>query len=238
MILAYHRINPYYKDDALTVSPENFERQVIYLLKKGFNPVQPDDFLKKTSSYSQSHIKEKTKRLLITFDDGYADNLWYALPVLEKFDIQPLIFLTVNYIGTKNIFERYRDTEKDRFLNWEEVRLMSDKGVVFGSHSLSHPHLSQIDDKKLWEELYISKRIIEDKIGKEVLYFCYPYGDFNERVIEKVKEAGYKGAFVTPKKGKKIENTEYTLIRTGIYGHNSFLIFRIKIWKSLREGRY
>lgn len=212
MILAYHRVNPYYKDDALTVSPENFKRQIEYLLNKGLKPT-------------------------ITFDDGYADNLWYAIPVLEKFNIKPVIFLTVNYIGTEDIFYRYKDREKDRFLNWQEIKEMSEQGVIFGSHSLSHPHLPDLDEKRLWEEVYISKKIIEDKTGKEVLYFCYPYGDFNERVIEKVKLAGYQGAFITPPKKKKIKNTQYTILRTGIYGHNNFLIFKIKIWKSYLRNK-
>ncbi|MCX8082109.1 MAG: polysaccharide deacetylase family protein [bacterium] len=212
MILAYHRINPYYKNDALTVSPENFQKQIEYLLQKGLKP-------------------------LITLDDGYADNLWYAIPLLDKFNIKPLIFLTVNYIGTNNIFPRYKDLERDRFLNWAEVRQMSDNSTIVGSHSLSHPHLTLLDEKSLWEELSFSKKIIEDKTGKEVLYFCYPYGDLNEKVIEKVKEAGYKGAFVTPPKGKKIKNTNYTLIRTGIYGHNNFMIFKLKIWKTIQRGK-
>jgi len=227
MILAYHRVNPFYKKDALTVSPENFERQIEFLLKKGFKPAHPEEYMKNPSS------------LLIAFDDGYADNLWYALPVLKRLNIVPIIFLTVNYIGTDIIFSRYSDKEKDRFLNWDEVKKMSESGVIFGSHSLSHPHLTQLNEKKLIEEVSLSKKIIEEKTGKEVLYFCYPYGDFNEKVIEKVKESGYKSAFVTPPRGKKVKETDYTLIRTGIYGHNNFLMFRIKIWKDyLKEKRY
>ncbi|MDD3726444.1 MAG: polysaccharide deacetylase family protein [Candidatus Ratteibacteria bacterium] len=226
MILAYHRVNPYYKDDALSVSPESFERQVEYLLKKGFKP---------ELSYKDTINHDK---FLITFDDGYADNLWYAIPILKKFNIKPLIFLTVDYIGTDRIFSRYKDKEKDRFLNWEEVKTLSEEGILFGSHSLSHPHLLLLDDKRLWEEVSISKKIIEEKTGKDVPYFCYPYGDFDERIIDKVKEANYKAAFITPPRGKKVENTTFTLLRTGIYGHNNLLIFRIKIWKSLREKRY
>ncbi|HPP30083.1 MAG TPA: polysaccharide deacetylase family protein [bacterium] len=227
MILAYHRVNPFYKKDALTVSPENFERQIEFLLKKGFKPAHPEEYIKNPSS------------LLITFDDGYADNLWYAIPVLKQFHITPIIFLTVNYIGTDIIFSRYRDKEKDRFLNWEEVKEMTGEGVIFGSHSISHPHLTELNEEKLKEEICLSKKIIEDKTDKTVDFFCYPYGDFDERAIEKVKLAGYKNAFVTPPKGKKIKETDYTLLRTGIYGHNNFLMFRIKIWKDyLKEKRY
>jgi len=232
MILAYHRINPWYKGkDALTVSPADFERQMKYLLVRRFKKACPGEYLSKSSN-------SRRASLLITFDDGYADNLWYALPVLKNLGIKPVIFLTVNYIGTKEIFARYEDEEKDRFLNWGEVKEMSADGVVFGSHSLSHPHLPQLAWDKLWVEVSESKKTIEDRTGKEAEIFCYPYGDFDEGAIEAVQKAGYKGAVVTPGVKKRIKSGVYTMSRTGVYGHNSFLTFRIKIWKDCLTGRY
>jgi peptidoglycan/xylan/chitin deacetylase (PgdA/CDA1 family) len=233
MILAYHRVNPWHKKDALTVSPENFERHIKYLIEKKFKQFSPEKYF---SNYSSSDIVHSL--FLVTFDDGYADNLWYALPVLKKFGIKPLIFLTVNYVGTEDIFKRYRDKGKDRFLNWQEVKEMSADDVIFGSHSLSHPHLPVVDKEKLWAEVAESKKILEDKTGKEVDFFCYPYGDFDQRVIESVQKAGYKGAFVTPGIKRKIKKSIYTLTRTGVYGHNDFLTFRIKIWKDYLIERY
>jgi peptidoglycan/xylan/chitin deacetylase (PgdA/CDA1 family) len=251
MILAYHRINPWYKNDALTVLPENLERQIQYLIKGKFKFVLPESYISELQNGKPAMNKQKRQstphpvpspikgrgNMLITFDDGYADNLWYAMPVLKKLGITPLIFLTVSYIGTQNIFSRYKDKAKDRFLNWEEVKQLAN-GVVFGSHSLSHPHLPQVEKERLWSEVSESKRIIEDKIGREVSFFCYPYGDFDERVISAVKKAGYKAAFVTPGIKKKIRKSIYTLPRTGVYGHNSFLTFRIKIWKDYLTERY
>jgi len=225
MILAYHRVNPWYRKDALTVSPEQFERQLRYILKR-LHPAFPSIL-----------PAIKSNDFLITFDDGYADNLWYAIPVLKKFGIAPIIFLTANYIGMDYIFSRYTDKEKDRFLRWDEVKKMSDEGVVFGSHSLSHPHLPHLPDSQLWIEVAYSKKIIEDKTGKTVDFFCYPYGDFDERVIEKVQLAGYKSAFVTLQKGKNIKESDYTFLRTGIYGHNNFLAFKVKIWKNYLRGK-
>lgn len=222
MILAYHRINPWYGKDALSVTADCLEKQIKYLLKKKFRPVSP-------YALSTPGLLD----FLITFDDGYADNLWYAIPVLKKFGITPVIFLTVDYIGSDHIFDRYRDKEKDRLLNWDEVKNMSGEGVVFGSHSLSHPRLTQIADDRLWIEISDSKKTIEDRTGKEVSFFCYPYGDFNEKVIEMVKKAGYKAAVVTAGVRKSVRDSAYTLSRIGIYGHNSFLAFRMKIWRYL-----
>lgn len=232
MILAYHRINPWHKKDALTVLPESFERQMRYLIKRKFRSVLPEEYI------SNRLLSAVRYPFLVTFDDGYADNLWYALPLLKKFSIKPLIFLTVNYVGTEDIFKRYRDKGKDRFLNWQEVKEMSVENVTFGSHSLSHPHLPGVGKEKLWAEVAESKKIMEDKTGREVDFFCYPYGDFDQRVIESVQKAGYKGAFVTPGIKRKIKKSIYTLTRTGVYGHNDFLTFRIKIWKDYLIERY
>jgi len=233
MITAYHRINPWHKEDALTVSPGNFERQLRYLLGRGFKAVTPDDFIA-----GCGRLSAVCRMLLTTFDDGYADNLWHALPVLKGLGVTPVIFLTVNYIGTGDIFRRYADREKDRFLNWREVREMSLKDAVFGSHSLSHPHLPRVEGAALQNEISDSKKIIEDRTGREASFFCYPYGDFDERVIEAVKNAGYRGAVVTPGAARRTVKGVYTMHRTGVYGHNGFNAFRTKIWKDYLIERF
>ncbi|MFN4227467.1 MAG: polysaccharide deacetylase family protein [Candidatus Ratteibacteria bacterium] len=226
MILAYHRINPWYRNDPLTVNPENFEKQINYLLKKGFKNTLPE----------KNFIKSKT--LIITFDDGFYDNFLFGFPLFKKLKINPIIFIIANYISTEKVWNRYNDYERDRFLKWEEIIEITKQGIEIGSHTLSHPHLTKIDEEKAKEEIFSSKKIIEDKIGKEVKFFCYPYGEFNEKIIEFVKIAGYKYAFVTPKRNKKIRNSEFTLRRVGIYGHNTFLTFKLKIWKECLKTKF
>ncbi|HOK55971.1 MAG TPA: polysaccharide deacetylase family protein [bacterium] len=229
MILAYHRINPWY-NDALTVKPEYFKKQIEYLISKKFLIVPVEEYLKENK-------KILKRKIVITFDDGFADNFWFAFDILKSFRIFPLIFLIVDYTGTNKIFSRYKDKEKDRFLNWKEINEMIKEGVEIGSHTLTHPHLTQISEKTAKEEIISSKKIIEDKTGKEIKFFCYPYGEFNEKIIDFVKLAGYKGAFVTPKRGQKIKWTDFTMKRIGIYGHNNFFIYKLKIWKEYLKGK-
>ena len=227
MILCYHRINPWYKNDAITVSPANFSSQINYLLSKGFKFISMEESIKIISN-------SLSKNVVITFDDGFADNLWFALEVLKKFKITPIIFLTVSYIGTDKIFARYQNKEKDRFLNWKEVIEMTKNGVEFGSHTLTHPFLTKITRQQAEKEIIDSRKIIEDKTGKEVKFFCYPYGDYNSEIIEIVEKSGYKAAVTNRKKNMKI--TKFTLPRIGIYSHNNKFIFRIKIWREyIRE---
>lgn len=224
MILAYHRINPWYENDALTVRPAEFEKQIKYLQNKGY------EFISLMEYVSLKTENPRSKVCCVTFDDGFADNLWFAAPILEKHKISAVIFITTMFIGIKQILPRYKNIEKDRYLTWEEIKKMSDSGIFFGSHTLSHPHLTQIDGSVAWDEITKSKKIIEEKIGKNVEYFCYPFGDVNENIISLVKKAGYNGAVLTYK--KNVPETLFTLRRVGIYGQNNFLIYRIKICRS------
>ena len=83
-------------------------------------------------------------------------------------------------------------------LNWEEVKAMSRAGIEFGSHTMSHPVLSKVEDKhELEYEIRQSKKIIEEKIEKEVIVFSYPIGggdSFSSDIKKEVKDAGYSFA--------------------------------------------
>jgi peptidoglycan/xylan/chitin deacetylase (PgdA/CDA1 family) len=229
MILCYHRINPWYKNDALTVKPEEFKKQINYLISKKFEFVH----LKQYISFPNSVQKRK---IVITFDDGFEDNFLFAYEILKNLSIPFIIFLTVNFIGTENLLPRYKNKKKDRFLTWNEIIEMSKNGVEIGSHSLTHPALTELKKEDMEKEIINSKKIIEDRISKEVKFFSYPYGVYNKEVIEVVKKAGYEGALVNRKKRMKI--TQYTIPRVGIYGHNNFFIFKIKIWREFIREKF
>ncbi|MFA5644879.1 MAG: polysaccharide deacetylase family protein [Candidatus Ratteibacteria bacterium] len=224
MILAYHRINPWYSDDALSVTPASFSRHIDFLLSKGFSPLS-------LAKYIREGYPAKT--FCISFDDGYADNFHFAWPILQKYRIRPIIFLSLHYIGTEKLLPRYHDKEKDRFLSWKEVQTLSREGVDFGSHGLTHPKLTSLDRKKIWIELFQSKKELERNLGKKIEFFSYPFGDFNDAIANTVKNAGYTAAVVTSRALKKPD--PYRIPRVGIYGHNSFLVYRIKVWKTLFE---
>ncbi len=88
------------------------------------------------------------------------------------------------------------DLNIDRqILNWEEIREMRNNGIEFGSHTMTHLVLSQLEDKnRLMHELEKSKEILENKLNKRVVAFSYPVGGstaFNENIKENVKKAGY-----------------------------------------------
>ena len=93
--------------------------------------------------------------------------------------------------------------------------------VTIGSHSCSHPFLSKCDDLKIKNELNDSKIFLENLIKRKVKYFAYPYGNYNQKVMKYVKEAGYDAAFATDITNN-LGNLKYEIPRIGLYSE-SFL---------------
>ncbi len=82
----------------------------------------------------------------------------------------------------------------DIFLNWDEVKELSQNNIEIGSHGLSHKKFSELDERELVTELTDSKKIIEEKIGKKIDYLSYPYGDYNQKVVAVAGKTGYSFA--------------------------------------------
>lgn len=79
-------------------------------------------------------------------------------------------------------------------VDWQEVRLMEAAGIEIGSHTVTHPILTRIDERQLVDELVRSRRRIEDELGHPIGLFCYPNGDYDRQVRDQVELAGYTAA--------------------------------------------
>ena len=184
-IVMYHSITPLGKyENRLTVTRETFERQMRFLKTHKYNVVPLEDLI--------PLLKEKkipSKTIAITIDDGYKDNYAYAFPILKKYNIPATIFIIVNEVGRE---------QNDR-LSWDEIKEMAESGIIaIGSHCLGpEPLINLKSDEALKEEIFASKRILEEKLGKEIDTFAYPGGMFNGKIRQLVIDAGYKLAVST-----------------------------------------
>ena len=211
IVLAYHRVSTL--DSGLCVKPQDFSRHMLFFKKNNFHSLLLKDYI---HLLRINKPLNKGRYVVITFDDGWEDNYIYAFPILKKYGYVATIFLTVAHIG-----------EKRGYLKWEQVMEMKKAGFEFGSHTLTHPHLTRISTEKAEMEIKKSKEILEEKMGKEVKTFCYPYGDYDQSIIELVKKTGYQGAVVTPPSGR-CEESIYTIRRVGLYSTDTMLSFRVK----------
>jgi len=108
VVLMYHRVNPGDEGkstvfEGMQVSPRTFEIQMAYL-RKDFHLISLDDL--------RRHLRHRTpfppNSCLVTFDDGWKDNFIHAYPVMRRYDIPAVIFLSVGHIGTRNRFWQER----------------------------------------------------------------------------------------------------------------------------------
>ncbi|MCD6416962.1 MAG: polysaccharide deacetylase family protein [Planctomycetes bacterium] len=108
---------------------------------------------------------------------------------------------------------------------------MARSGICFASHTLTHPHLTSCTDSKLRQEVEDSKKIIEDELGRRIEHFCYPYGDYDERVIHAVRRAGYRTACTT-NRGAVVKGTspfELPRLTVGKRMHMQRFLLRVMI---------
>jgi peptidoglycan/xylan/chitin deacetylase (PgdA/CDA1 family) len=222
--LMYHRVADLNEYDQLTVTPERFKTHIAHLAKH-YNVISLSDAVAKLADADAS-----AKDVVVTFDDGYLDNLTNAMPVLREFHIPATIFITTKFCDQDMHHPRYKRSKERLHLTWEEVYALSTESLItIGSHTNTHPFLSQISDSDVQREIIGSKRLIEDKIGVEVKYFCYPSGDFTLREQKYIWQAGYKAAVsVAPGVNRDLDNP-FCLRRTEINDKDDENDLRLKL---------
>lgn len=169
--------------------------------------------------------------ITITFDDGYLNTYEIASKYLLEDNIPFTIFVITDFI--KN--------EKKEFMNKSMIKeLSNNKLVTIGSHSVSHPKLSKLNDRSIYNEVNYSKLYLEDLLGKEITSLSYPHGDYDNRVLKEVKNAGYKLAFSSKFDANKNNENKFKLSRNEIWNTDTIEIFKQKIeghwdWLSYKD---
>lgn len=217
-ILAYHKVESKKELGITSISPKRFENQIRFLKQNGYKSLSPQFPFK----------NDESNPILITFDDGYEGIYKFVYPIIKKYDFSIIVFLTTGYIGGYNKWDP-SPGPRFRHLSWNQIKEMSDNGIWFGSHSVNHHFLTRQNDKIVRYELEASKKNLEDKLGKPVNSFSYPYGDYNNKIINFVKETGYDTAFSLRPIFFNDENEKYILPRFAIYYIDDLLAFRAKI---------
>ncbi len=174
-ILAYHSLDPKRFPGKLAISPDLFRKQMLWIRQSRCQMVGLEACAKE--EWKESLAERKAA---ITFDDGYLDNYEHAFPILKALGFPAAFFVTPADVG------------KPGFMTWEMLREMAaTPGIEIGSHSLEHKPLSDIPEKEAGDSIVASKRILEEKLGREIKAVSYPCGSFNEKIVEMARGAGY-----------------------------------------------
>lgn len=160
--------------------------------------------------------RKKKKYIIITVDDGYRDNYEILFPLLKKYNMKAIIYLTTGFSYNKWTVES--DNEKKfELLKDFEIKEMNKSGLFeFGGHTLTHSSMIKLSNEELTTEILENKRKIEDVVGYKLVSFAYPYGHTSERVQKLVEDAGYMFAVSTDTGTGFIDDNLFNIRRTAI----------------------
>lgn len=234
-IIMYHQVFPNSDPEyRLAVSLETFERQMRFLKTSHYNVIGLEDL----ANLIRDKKKIPPRTIAITLDDGYLNSYTYAFPILKKYNLPATVFIIAGEVGRRD-----KSGLRDR-LSWEEIKEMQESGIIsVGSHCLGPEPLTNIkNDEDLRKEIFDSKKILEEKLGKTVNAFSYPEGKFNDSIKQLVINAGYKLAVAT-NPGKKFPPDDlFTLKRLRISENSANLfIFWVEAsgyYNIIRENRH
>lgn len=199
-VLMYHSID-YEKNNQLRIPKEQFREQMQYLKDNGYTTLTLNELF----AFFENNMPVPYKSVVLTFDDGYADNYTNAFPILKEFGFKATVFMITDTV----------DKNKS-YLNSLQLKEMDTYGFDIESHTLDHEELNKLSYAQQLNELKKSKLFLETLLNKQVNYIAYPVGKYNKETVKAAKEAGYKMAFTT--NGTWSDKTDgiYTLDRVYI----------------------
>ncbi len=191
LTLCYHAVSDEWPA-AMAITPERLERHLTYLLEQGYT----------ASTFTLACARGGGRTLVITFDDACRSVLELALPILTRLGVRATLFVPTQYVGCvkpmswPGVASWLSTPHRDELLplSWEEIRSLDDAGWEIGSHTMSHPHLTKLDDQRLRDELVRSRGEIERRLERPCTSLAYPFGDCDERVACAARDAGYRCA--------------------------------------------
>lgn len=236
IVLMYHNIGiPQGRGSfrTLYVAPSMFRFQMWYLKTAGFRVVP----LREILSFIGGGTPEE-RVVAITFDDGYQDFYDNAYPVLKAYNFPSTVFLVSGLIGKENLWDYGKGDAEKKLLDWDKINQIK-KDVSFGSHTITHPFLTSLKQEEMESEVRNSKSRLEERLQLPVDFFCYPYGDYDDRAAVAVEKAGYMGAVTTDRGLVHRDDNPYKIRRSSITcnTHPLLFIYRLHSTYDDRKGQ-
>ena len=192
-VLMYHHVAPQYPahemEARLTVLSTDFDQQLAYLDCAGYTAITVADMFDAIAGVHGL----PSRPIILTFDDGYADHYSQVFPMLQQH----------GDVGSFAIVTGFVESGAP-YVNWAQVREMSDAGMEMLGHSVSHADLGASDDATVMDQLTRSRQALGNETGKSVDFLVYPSGEpfrsntveRQQQVVEMARQAGYRGALL------------------------------------------
>ena len=227
-ILEYHQVTDEPLDpdfEVYNVPPAEFAAQLDYLQAEGYTTITLQDFMRVVHGKGSLPAKP----IVLTFDDGYADNYTTMLPILEAHKMTAVVYVITNELGKKN------------YLTLDELKDMQRRGIEIGSHTADHLPLTSLDETTRLKQIRDSKIFLEWSGLQTIYSLSYPNGAFNSEIVEILKREEYLTA-VTGETGlNTFETNPYELYRVHIrkprfgLAEFKFRLFKAEFFAKLRK---
>lgn len=218
-VLMYHKVNDQWPNPT-TVPRAVFSEQMTLLRELGYKPVS----LEAVRDHYVHGAPLPAKAVLITFDDGYLDNLENAFPVLVDHGYPAVIFAPIGYLdrGARPLPHEESLVPmgvRNPTLSWERLAELEQGGVRIESHGIGHRRLAELEPDEALREIALSRLRLEERLGREVDAYAYVKGsraDFGPEHVSLVQQAGYKLAFTAVSGANGPETDRFQLLRYNI----------------------
>lgn len=227
-VIMYHRVinNPENEGVYGTYIYEDmFKKHLQYLKDKNYTVITFKDLDK---IGWRNRFEKGKKYIILTFDDGYKDNYELAFPILKEFGFKATIFLMGS--STYNEWDVKAGGEKEfPLMSVEMIKEMQDYGIEFGAHTFNHPKINTLSNEEIEHQIVDVKKPLEEKIGKEIITFAYPYGILNDYAKEMAKKADYTFALATDSGSVCLSDDLYQIRRIAIFPNTNLFSFKRKV---------
>jgi peptidoglycan/xylan/chitin deacetylase (PgdA/CDA1 family) len=238
-ILMYHHVSATVPGAfrKYTVAPDALDRQLRWLRARGMAVVDMDVI----EAALAGGPPLAPRPVVVTFDDGFAEAVATALPILERHRVRATFYVVSDGIGGRSDWLRRERGIDLPLVDAAGIRRLVDAGMAVESHTRTHPHLPTLEAEALADELAGSREAIERVTGRPVRHLAYPHGEATERVRRAAGAAGYRTATTTEQRLASIGASDaaedrLALPRVIVDGRDRVLDFALRL-RVAEDGR-
>jgi peptidoglycan/xylan/chitin deacetylase (PgdA/CDA1 family) len=214
MIVLFHRVDDRYPGEPITCSRTQFTAFCDFFARY-FKVITLGELLELLRRGA-----DISRRLVITFDDGYRDNYQFAAVELRKRCLPACFFLPTGFIGSdQSALRDARRSIRSEWMSWDEVRSLLEQGFELGAHTITHPDCGRISGAEARREIAGSKAQLEAEVGVPIQHFAYPYGGADQMTEENraiVRDAGFRCCLSAHGGAVRVSDSPFRLKRAPI----------------------
>lgn len=208
------------------VSIGRLSRQIGWLRRLGFSPIGLEEYL----ACRREHRLPPARSVIVTIDDGYADVLSLAMPVLRAGEFPATVFVVSSRIGGRNDWSQEEDLRGRALVSRSDIRDLVEAGLSIGAHTRTHPDLTGLTAFAARDEIAGSKHDLEEELGVPVRTFAHPYGARTPETERMAEEAGFLGSCGVEEGINHPRTPLHALNRIEIFGSDGLIRFLAKVW--------